>query len=309
MLVVGSKAFKYNFPNSDRVYRDIDLIGYRKDVTRLVELLNPTRLRDKNGLIALIKIQNKTEFYDTDNVEILLADDCESLQSYLEYTNTVDSDAIATPDILFSLKKSHIHFPLYFDKHIKDYSFLYKHFDGVDSLRETTKMAFKDVEKRIGKLKTPSLNKSLTEFFGQSKGFVKSYFIHDDIHKAVAHYDEPLYLRMQRDKTLARCERDMWDKFSYEDKCKCVLEEAYVIALERLILPAIFGGGKWKDPEEALNWALGRICTTLCSGWFREFATNNYFEIKGFINKSYAEDFLLKYNNNEINRSDVVQEG
>ena len=124
------------------------------------------------------------------------------------------------------------------------------------------------------------------------------------MHKAVAHYEEPLYLRMQYDKSIAKCEKVLWEQFTLDDKCKCVLEEAYVIALERKVLPAIFGRANWYTAEEALDWSLMRICTTLCSGWFREFATVNYFEIKSRANLYYVEDFLTKYHNGEIQKID-----
>jgi hypothetical protein len=95
----------------------------------------------------------------------------------------------------------------------------------------------------------------------------------------------------------------MWDLFSYEDKCRCVLEEAYVIALERRILPALYGGSSvWSTASEALDWALMRICTNLCSGWFRDFATRNYPEIRELASTSYVEAFLSKVHNGDIFR-------
>jgi hypothetical protein len=217
----------------------------------------------------------------------------------MEYDNV---SLFASPEVLFSLKKSHINFPIKFNKHIEDYTLLYNHFNGIDYLDDLTKLNFKETEERLGKLKTPSLNKSVKEFFGQSDGYVKSHFVHDDIHRVMAHYDKPLYEMMQVDKNLAKCEKDMWNLFTFEDKCKCVLEEAYVIALERRIIPMIFGGGRGYTSEEALDWALMRICTTLCSGWFRNFATNNYYDIKKLSNKNYVEKFLTEYENGNIKR-------
>ena len=306
MLIIGSKALVYHFPSIDRVAKDTDLIGYKSDLKYYINSLNPSKVKEGNGIYTLINIQNKTELFNTNNVEILIADDSVSLQKYIEYekSNGKLGNGLyyASSEVLFSLKKSHIHFPLHFKKHIGDYTFLNKHFEGIDILKDITKIHYKEIEKRLGELKTPSLNKPIVEFFGQSNGFVKSYFIHDDIHKAVAHLDKPLYLYMQRDITMAKCEKDMWEEFTFENKCKCVLEEAYAIALERKVLPSIFGDYKWITSEEALDWALMRVCTNLCSGWFRKFATDNYFEIKSYIDKSYVENFLEKYNNGEICR-------
>jgi hypothetical protein len=43
----------------------------------------------------------------------------------------------------------------------------------------------------------------------------------------------------------------MWEEFTFEQKSKCVLEEAYVIGLERKILPMMFGGKSYFSSQEA----------------------------------------------------------
>jgi hypothetical protein len=304
MLIVGSKALKHHFPNIDREVKDIDIIGTNDDIKYLINALNPRKVRETENITTLIDIQNKNEFFNTKNVEILNADNSEALRKYINYdthNGTLGNGLrFASPEVILSLKKSHIHFPIKFDKHITDYCLLINHFNGVDKLSDITKLNFKETEMRVGKLRTPSLNKSTKEFFGQSDGYVQTFFVHDDIHRVMAHYDKPLYERMQKDPTLAKCEKDMWNEFTFEDKCKCVLEEAYVIALERKILPSMFGGKKWVSSEEAINWSLMRVCTTLCSGWFRQFATDNYLKIKEYINKDYVEKFLTDYQNGRI---------
>ena len=299
MLIVGSKALKFHFPNFKREVKDIDIIGYSDDVNTLCNLLCPTEVKKGKNTVLLKNITNKTGLFDTDNVEVLLADNSISLRKYMQYDSV---SLFASPEVLFSLKKSHIHFPIKFEKHIGDYSFLYGHFKGIDYLDDLTKINFKETEERLGKLKTPSLNKSVDKFFGQSTEFVKSYFVHDDIHKVMAHYEKPLYEKMVVEKTSALCDKKLWTIFPYEHKCQCVLEEAYVIALERKIIPMLFGGGRGYTSDEAFDWALMRICTTLCSGWFREFATNNYFIIKKLYNKNYVEKFLTEYENGNITR-------
>ena len=304
MLIVGSKALSKRFPILNRETKDTDIIGSFSDYESLKEILKPESVKENEYIVSLINITPSDKYPEisTKNVEILLSDNSTSLKMYLEHDNAFDGIHMASPEVLFSLKKSHIHFPIKFGKHINDYNVLYKYFNGEDKLNNITKINFKETETRIGKLRTPSLKKSLKEFFGQSEGFVISYFIHDDMHRAVAHYDAPLYENMQYDKSMVTCHKELWDKFTFEDKCKCVLEETTVIALERKILPMIFGKGKYISSEEALKWALMRVCTTLCSGWFREFATNNYYDIWEFRNKSYVEDFLLKYQEGKIKR-------
>jgi len=299
MLIVGSKALKFHFPKYPRKVNDIDIIGYTDDVNTLSSLLVPQEIIKGKHTVLLKNISNKTEIFDTDNVEVLLADNSKSLKRYMDYDS---QNLFASKETLYSLKKSHIHFSIKFKKHIHDYCFLHERLNGEDILKSITEINHQETEERLGKLKTPSLNKSVKEFFGQSEKFVKSYFIHDDVHRVMSYYDIPLYEKMQSNKDLAKCDENKWRVFPYEDKCKCVLEEAYVIALERKILPMIFGGGKFYTSDEAFDWALMRICTTLCSGWFREFATNNYFIIKMLYNSEYVEKFLLSLQEQKIKR-------
>jgi len=69
-------------------------------------------------------------------------------------------------------------------------------------------------------------------------------------------------------------------------------EEATVIALERKIIP-IIKGESVEDVNlfNAYKWALMRICTNLTSGWFRDFAIDNYFEILNQWRPNYLEIF------------------
>lgn len=299
MLIVGSKALKHHYPQYPRSVKDIDVIGFEKDVDGLKMLLEPEVVISYTHTVVLKNIKNKTDLYDAKNVEVLLADNSECLKMYLDY----DKDKIyASKEVLFSLKKSHIHFPIKFTKHIHDYCFLNDQLYGEDKIPHITELSYKETENRFGKLKTPSLNKSVDDFFGQSKNYVKYHFIHDEIHKVMAHYDRPLYEKLIVEKTFALCEKKLWTILPYEDKCKCVLEEAYVIALERKIIPMLFDRGVGFTSDEAFDWALTRICTNLTSGWFREFATKNYFIIKRLYNKQYVEKFLTAYENGNITR-------
>lgn len=305
MLVVGSKALRYRFPALGREVVDIDAIAYMSEIDELSSDLAPAEVRYGDGLVSLMGISRKNEVFDRDRAEFLVADDSRALRMYLLYHRMRGGeDLYAGPEILYSLKKSHIHFPVKFHKHIGDFVFLDSHLGGRDVLSQITRESSLETESRLGRLRTPSLNKSVKEFFGQSSGKVASYFVHDEMQAAVAHYGEPLYLRMQRDRSMARCHRDLWEAFPHEDKCRCVLEEAYVIALERRVLPSLYGGARsWSTASEALDWALMRICTTLCSGWFREFATRNYLNIRAMANVRYVEDFLAKVDAGVIRRA------
>lgn len=302
MIVVGSRALHY-YNNCD--YKDIDIIATNIELDFLEKFLKPDKIKIGLGIKSLIGIkQNIIDGFNFDrsNIEILLADESPALIKYynLNSTGLMNID-IANIETLYSLKKSHIYFPIKFQKHISPYLILHDKMNGVDILSDITNMNKKETEERLGKLKTPKLNKSTKEFFGQSEKFVKSYFIHDDIHKAVAYnLNHPVYEKLQKDEDSVWCSKDLWEKLEYDEKLYCVLEEAMVISLERKILPCLYGGRKYWESEKSLKWSLMRICTTLCSGYFREFALHNYNNLIDKHNPNYVEDFLKKVENKDI---------
>ena len=68
----------------------------------------------------------------------------------------------------------------------------------------------------------------------------------------------------------------------------------------------LFGGGtRWKDVD-ALKWALYRICTTLCSGLFRKFATDNYMSIFDMANLKYVSLFLEAVDEKRISQIEEI---
>lgn len=66
-----------------------------------------------------------------------------------------------------------------------------------------------------------------------------------------------------------------------------VLEEAYVLALERHQIPNNFK----PDPKASFDIALEKICTSITSGWFREFAWENYYKVQELYSPNYVTKF------------------
>lgn len=180
---------------------------------------------------------------------------------------------IVNPIGLAIIKRSHLWRDLSFQKHITHY---HKHLAKYRAY-------FKEVDELILENRTkltmaaypqghPSLKKSVKDFFDD---YVEKKYNHDYLHELVAYHDKPLYTQLQRDSSSAWCDKDLWDKLSTADKIKCVAEEAQVIAIERFLVPS-----NWNyAPRHAYLKALDKVCTTLCSGWFRDFAIDNYPEI------------------------------
>ncbi len=79
----------------------------------------------------------------------------------------------------------------------------------------------------------------------------------------------------------------MWDKFTYQQQVETVLEEAMVIASERMLIPTMLGHKVGMMPHQSFMWAVKRIATDLCSGWFRAFCIDNYPTIINSYDRNY----------------------
>lgn len=186
---------------------------------------------------------------------------------------------------LAAIKRSHLWRDHFFDKHIIQYhKHLKHHRDPQDDqfIKDRAKAT-----KEVIRYAQPSLLKSNEEFFDDA---VDKKFDHDWLHELVAFGDHPIYLDMKRDLSLAWCEKDLWDQFPQEKKLQCVAEETMVIAMERFLIPndwnySMFG---------AYYKALAKVCTTLTSGWFRDFAIDNHPEIMALFDKQKLEQLKGK---------------
>lgn len=192
---------------------------------------------------------------------------------------------------LYIQKRSHIWRKIKFGRHINELEKIKKECLDINGSYPSLdhpilKDRIKLTKEKYGH-RAPSLNKTNEDFFNDK---VTKYYIHDDIHKVVAHYDIPLYEKMKRDYSLAKCEKDMWDQFSHDDKIKCVREEVFTIALERFVVPKLENNEPYAPMKITTAWSLEKVCTTLCSGWFRDFAIDNFFEIL-----NHNTDFYTKF--------------
>lgn len=294
MLVIGSRALAHHFPNHLIETNDWDYIGTEKEVQKWFidnnisyDILEYSNLRVYKGILN--NEIHEFEIAEVGNTGFDYLEISKNKENTLEYANL---------NILFSIKKSHIHQPLNWFKHIEDYHLL-KNILIEDHLKDITCKRIKETDIRLN-TKTPNLNKTVQEFVKESQSILNRIYDHDDLHKIVAYYDEPLYFKIQPTPDKVMCSKDLWTNLSFEDKVRCVHEEAFVIALERKIIPMLFQKGNFYTKEKAVEWALMRICTTLASGWFREFAINNFFEIKKSLNYNFIDNFFEKYEKNAI---------
>jgi hypothetical protein len=306
MLIIGSVALKEGLKKYG-----LDLGRDPKDIDYICSFSEMENFCEEYGLTysKLSNYKYKTKLTNGTNVEFEISDYSKSGQMYIDYVHTYteykpdisdNCTFIHAPlEVLLSIKRSHRHYPIQFDKHIRDYS-LIKTVMPVDILSNITKIREQETAERYGKLKTPSLNKSSKDFFTDNVS--NRVFIHDDIHRIMAYYDTPMYEYYSVGDGTVKCSKEKFYRLHCIDQIKGVLEEAYVIALERILIPMIYSGGPLSNTDTAFKWALMRICTTLTSGWFRDFATENYKQIYDYYDRKFPEKFFDAVDAGEIKR-------
>lgn len=295
MLIIGSRALQFYAQERGVSFRspgDTDVICTREEMRQYTaDFARPLMWVRDNHYFARLAPGYHMEFEIADDLAM------NSASIYLEWTRNKEGQLqIAPPEVLLSLKKSHLYIPRKkWKQHILDYH-LMKSWGWTDTMWSLTTQRRKEYEA----LKTPSLNKTAEEFFDDNVS--NRTFVHDEIHAVMAHREKPMFEYIKVDPTLVKCSKEKFYALFPEERIECVLEEAYVIALERAIIPMLFEGKKMADSESAFDWALFRICTTLTSGWFREFAAENYVAIRAAYDRSYVEKFLGAVDSGKIRR-------
>jgi hypothetical protein len=115
-----------------------------------------------------------------------------------------------------------------------------------------------------------SLNKKKEDFFTDNVNYIYS---HDSLHEIVKLGDVPAYTKMLS--AAVMCDREKWEAMSRNDKFATVYEEAAVLALERSVIPHN------TNPDKAFLKALEKVCTSISSGWWREWAYKHYYSVLG----------------------------
>lgn len=186
-------------------------------------------------------------------------------------------------DWLFMLKASHRYKKddVHFEKTLHDYHRM-KYELGCE-ISDSEWFALREAETYLKK--RPRLNTSMAEFFTDAA--VVYEYDHDTLHVAVAHMGKPAYEFYKADNSEVMCSRAKWDACSERPRLYGVLEECYVLALERSQIPH----GHRISPRESFMIALEKVCTSITSGWFREYAYENYFNILDM----YSDEYVVKF--------------
>jgi hypothetical protein len=300
-VIVGSAALLHHLmmiaSPAEQTFRriaDIDVICKTAEMQKLCGFYN-VKPRPLSNAHWIADIDDNLKHIEFEVIEC-----SPSGKAYYDYCN---GNGFAPIEVLYSLKRSHRFEPRHWQKHIGDYHLLKNLVGGVDKLADITKM-------RVAEMKAhhlPSLNKTKDEFF---KDDVSNHvFEHDQIHEIMAHRERPMFEYISDGSSTVKSSRAKWEELSLPDRVKCVLEEAYVIALERGVVPMLYEGKKLADSKSALQWSLMRICTTLTGGWFREFAVENFPLIWQSRDDNYVAKFLTAVDEGRIKRIGEVPMG
>ena len=119
---------------------------------------------------------------------------------------------------------------------------------------------------------------------------------HDSIHRAVALADRPAYTFYMKDGSEVMTSREKFEALPEAIKLAGVYEETCVLALERSQVPNNFQN---VSSEHSFMMALEKVCTSITSGWFREYAWENYHKVVHMYKTLGVNDYIERFKKNQ----------
>lgn len=238
-LIFGSTALKHWIPDLKRTPKDIDIVGKKL-------------ISEEEGLDLCVIARNNTrvEYHFNPAFNYVL-------------NNNIDNTYVDL-NFLYTIKCSHLHYDINWDKHCLDVMLMQS--KGCELDNTLYDLLMKDWKEIHGK-KRVNLNLTKDEFFTP---YVKRMIDHDDLHAMIAYYDKPVYTRILKDGKEILTDLSKWDNLSHEDKLICILEEVYVTAFER-----------WPNlnPKHSKMKAMKLYCTSLAKNDYFKYASINMREL------------------------------
>lgn len=199
MLVIGSKAIKHWFPDFGREPKDVDIISKERGSTTWISKGPDMRV----------------EFLDDPGITKYQA------TGYLR------------PDLLVTLKASHIFWDINWEKHMWDIQFLLG--KGAKIQRDVFFELYDFWNSYHKKNFRSDLDMSAEDFFGNN--VLELEIPHDTVHTFLK--EEPTYKKVLADGAEVNTDEDKFLSLSHEDKMSLVREEVQVMSWER------YKGVKW----------------------------------------------------------------
>lgn len=270
-MIIGSKALILNGINPGRECRDSDFIvrpdEYEKikaDFGKRLVCEKPNRFGKTMFVLGHKPLEYEIAAEGTTGAALL--DICDK-----EYADL---------DVLYTLKLSHRYLKNSpnFGKTMADIHLMRAHGAKVpDYLKEWYKARMKFTYN----YSHPKLNTTREGFFKDD--FL--YFDHDDIHRSIAKLDKPAFEYIKLDSGEVQCSKKQFLEVSEEIRLLTVFEESAVLAIERHQYPNDYK----PNPDTSFKFALEKVCTSISSGWWREYAWENYHKVMDYYNQRPGE--------------------
>lgn len=176
----------------------------------------------------------------------------------------------ADPRILYTLKLSHAHWDIHWDKTMFDLNKFWEW--GIDP-HEDLYERLVSMWNTIHKPKKVNLNQPMTTFFNDA---VKRKYDHEWLHELVASPGRPMHERIRPDPLLVWCDKNLFQALTPEQQVRTVHEELLVTAIERFDLTE---EASKVDRIRAVNSAYKTLCTSMTKGWFARFMIEHHVTI------------------------------
>jgi hypothetical protein len=294
MLIIGSRALSVNgLIGSDRPPKDWDIVGSFKELQTVIK---------EATVVGIVR----SEPLDADHWHILTKDGMHtefeiawegtSGHALLELEGATTGIHFASLSACLALKLSH--------RYKKNSPHFLKTLNDVRRLRDVHGVTLtpeleawlphREAETYV--YSHPKLNVSKAEFFTDDVPYI---YDHDSIHRAIALNTRPAYMEYMADGAAVMTSKAKFFDLPHEICLNGVYEEACVLALERSQIPYGLHAGGTVHPRKSFLMALEKVCTSITSGWFREFAWENYHKVLDLYEEKGEDDYLERFLSNE----------
>lgn len=291
---------------TDRKARDTDVIATYSELQSLIRAIK----EEKGIVISRPLSENKWHIRDKDgwNTEVEIAWKGSSGDVLLQIEGVVEGkEAFASKEALLALKMSHRYLrnSPHFLKTMRDIQSLRA--AGVKMTAELENLWLPQREAETYVYNHPKLNVDKQTFFDDSVGYV---YDHDSLHETVAlmiipvpsdnapggveYWHKPAYTMYMQDGAQVMTDREKFFSVDEQIRLYGVYEESCVLALERSQIPFNFE----VDARRSFEMALMKVCTSITSGYFREWAWENYDKVLDLYNELGQNNYIERFNKN-----------
>lgn len=283
MLLIGSRAARFHFPSA-RKPRDFDFIATSEEVKEFLKNFSyKDTSKHAKKIRAMVDLHGEKASFEFDLTtsyrSSFILHECDRVFEKNDPVLGINY-YVASPLTLYLLKRSHITFPIHFEKNIEDFLFLKKKVEGAEYptwWNYAFMLRFKEIRER-GDRKQINFDVGNSEFFRKSEKFVKRVVEHDSLHYATCFGDKPLFLSVKEDISKAVLSPKLVQQLSFENKIRLIQEECMALAMERHIIPAIMKKDIL-DSKAAYKKTACKMVYNYLPPFLRFFAADNFDKI------------------------------